>query len=148
MTAQPLLSVNKIGKRFGGFVVLDYVEFVVHPGERLGLIGPNGSGKSTTVNCLSGVLRQDTGSIVFDGQVLDQLPPHERAYAGLVRSFKIPKPFRRLTVLKNILVHMMFAAKKRMGRHLNLNELQDKAHEALSRVGLIEKTLLMAASLT
>ena len=111
MTA-PLLSVQGMGKRFGGFVVLDDINFEVYPGERLGLIGPNGSGKSTTVNCLSGVLIHDTGQITFDGQRLDGLKPHQRSYAGLARSFQTPRPFARLTVLKNIKVPMMFAAEK------------------------------------
>ena len=75
---QPLLQVRQLGKRFGGFVVLDGIDFHVQPGERVGLIGPNGSGKSTLVNCLSGVLINDLGSIDFDGQSLLGLPPHQQ----------------------------------------------------------------------
>ena len=61
--SQPLLKVEQLSKRFGGFVVLDQVDLYVNEGERLGLIGPNGSGKSTLVNCLSGVLTHDSGRI-------------------------------------------------------------------------------------
>ncbi len=67
MTA-PLLKVENIGKRFGGFVALDNVNLEVAPGERLGLIGPNGSGKSTLVNCMSGTLHNETGTVTFDGK--------------------------------------------------------------------------------
>ena len=81
MTA-PLLSVQGMGKRFGGFVVLDDINFEVYPGERLGLIGPNGSGKSTTVNCLSGVLIHDTGQITFDGQRLMDSNPMSALMRG------------------------------------------------------------------
>jgi branched-chain amino acid transport system ATP-binding protein len=147
MTA-PLLSVQGMGKRFGGFVVLDDINFEVYPGERLGLIGPNGSGKSTTVNCLSGVLTHDTGQITFDGQRLDGLKPHERSYAGLARSFQIPRPFARLSVLKNIKVPMMFAAEKRSGRRFNESELDAQARHALDQVGLLAKAELLAGSLT
>ena len=84
MTA-PLLQVTNVSKRFGGFTALNDVSLQLAPGERLGLIGPNGSGKSTLVNCLSGTLVNDTGHVQFDGHLLDGLPPHKRAYLGLVQ---------------------------------------------------------------
>ena len=90
---QPLLKVEQLSKRFGGFVVLDQVDLYVNEGERLGLIGPNGSGKSTLVNCLSGVLTHDSGRIEFDQKSFQGLAPHQRAYRGLARSFQIPRPF-------------------------------------------------------
>ena len=144
----PLLRVQGMGKRFGGFVVLDGIDFEVYPGERLGLIGPNGSGKSTTVNCLSGVLSHDSGKITFDGLLLDGLKPHQRAYAGLARSFQIPRPFARLSVLKNIKVPMMFAAEQRSGQRLRESALEDQARHALAQVGLLDKADLLAGGLT
>ncbi len=66
--APPILEVSGLGKRFGGFVALEGIDIAVETGERLGLIGPNGSGKSTLVNCLSGALNHDSGSILFDGR--------------------------------------------------------------------------------
>ena len=69
----PILEVSGLGKRFGGFVALESINLTVATGERLGLIGPNGSGKSTLVNCLSGTLHHDSGSIVFDGRPIDGL---------------------------------------------------------------------------
>ncbi|HKC33519.1 MAG TPA: ATP-binding cassette domain-containing protein, partial [Xanthobacteraceae bacterium] len=59
--AAPLLQVEGLGKRFGGFVALDGIDLNVAEGERVGLIGPNGSGKSTLVNCLCGTLANETG---------------------------------------------------------------------------------------
>ena len=75
MTA-PLLHIDQLGKRFGGFVALDGVDLSVPKGQRLGLIGPNGSGKSTLVNCICGTLQNETGSVTFDGQRIDGMVAH------------------------------------------------------------------------
>src|SRR4029078_1811493 len=78
--------------------------------ERFGLIGPNGSGKTTLINCISGALRPQTGSVVFCGEDINQLPPHLRARRGIARSFQIPRPFKSMTVLENLMVGLDFAA--------------------------------------
>ena len=62
-------------------------------GERFGLIGPNGSGKTTLINCISGALRNETGSICFDGEDISRLPAYQRTRRGIARSFQIPRPF-------------------------------------------------------
>jgi len=146
--SQSLLAVNGLSKRFGGFVVLDDVSFVVNAGERLGLIGPNGSGKSTTVNCLSGVIAHDAGSIQFDGELIDGLKPHRRVYRGLARSFQIPRPFSRLSVFENIRVPLLFAAEHRVQRYLDRNEINAMAELALEQVGLLARAKDIASSLT
>ena len=69
----PLLEVTGLGKRFGGFVALDGIDLSVARGERVGLIGPNGSGKSTLVNCICGTLAHDSGTVRFDGELIDRL---------------------------------------------------------------------------
>ena len=93
--AETLLEVSGLGKRFGGFVALDSIDLTIAKGERLGLIGPNGSGKSTLVNCLTGTLQNETGTVTFDGKPLNGLIAHERTRMGLARSFQLPKPFTR-----------------------------------------------------
>lgn len=148
MSGERLLDIRGLQKRFGGFVVLEGIDFHVAPGERVGLIGPNGSGKSTLVNCMSGVLPIDAGTIEFDGRTLDGLPPHKRAYLGLARSFQIPRPFARMSVLENVRVPMMFAAEYRMGRSLSSREIDAGAREALNQVGLSARVDTMAGSLT
>ncbi|WP_231711063.1 ABC transporter ATP-binding protein [Xanthobacter dioxanivorans] len=105
----PILEAKGVTKRFGGFVALDGVDFAMAPGERVALIGPNGSGKSTFVNCLSGALTPEAGSVRFEGRLVTGMPPWQRARAGLVRSFQIPRPFRRLSVIENIEVPLNFA---------------------------------------
>jgi branched-chain amino acid transport system ATP-binding protein len=113
--AAPLLEVDGVTKRFGGFLALDRVSLHVRAGERLGLIGPNGSGKTTLINCVSGALATDGGRILFDGRDITRLPAHQRTRLGIVRSFQIPKPFTSMTVLENLGIPMEYAAQTRSG---------------------------------
>src|SRR2546427_2654554 len=85
LMAEALLEVRGVTKRFGGFTALEKVDFLVRPGERVGLIGPNGSGKSTLVNCIAGTLRNEEGSIRFEGRDIGGQPPHPRHPLGPVR---------------------------------------------------------------
>src|SRR5216683_2941582 len=108
-----LLEVNRLTKRFGGFMALHEVTIHVKAGERFGLIGPNGSGKTTLINCVSGSLPADGGRIVFDGRDITGLAAHRRTRLGLVRSFQIPKPFSSMTVLENLDIPLEYAAHER-----------------------------------
>jgi len=82
-------------------------------GERLGLIGPNGSGKTTMINCISGALFNDDGTVVFNGQDITSMPAYKRARMGIARSFQIPRPFKSMTVLENMCVPLEYAARDR-----------------------------------
>ena len=139
-----LLRVDGLTKRFGGFVALDDVSLTVRAGERLGLIGPNGSGKTTLINCISGALYNDEGTIHFDGRDVTRLPPFRRARAGIARSFQIPKPFRSMTVLENLQVPLEYAAHGRAGGRDAIGE----ALEVLDVIGLRERAHEDSASLT
>jgi branched-chain amino acid transport system ATP-binding protein len=136
---EPLLKIAKLGKRFGGFVALEGIDLEVKPGERLGLIGPNGSGKSTLVNCMSGTLRNESGSVTFDGRVVDGLPAHQRTRLGLSRSFQLPKPFHTLSVAENLRVPLLFTINARPGAHLGEAEIQARCGDLLRMVGLSDK---------
>ena len=105
-----LLTVQSLTKRFGGFVALNAVDLHLDAGERLGLIGPNGSGKTTMINCISGALFCDGGAITFKDADITRLAAHRRTRRGIVRSFQIPRPFRSMTVLQNLLIPMEYAA--------------------------------------
>ncbi len=135
-----LLRVERLSKRFGGFTALQDVSLHVNAGERLGLIGPNGSGKTTMINCISGALYNDDGSIRFGGTDITRLPPFERARLGIARSFQIPKPFRSMTVLENLRIPLEYAARSRT-EHRRIDE---EAMAVLERIGL--KTLAQAPS--
>ena len=95
--SSPLLDVQHVTKRFGGFHALTDVSLQVHGGERVGLIGPNGSGKTTLINCIAGLLQTDGGRIRFRGTDITTRPAHQRTRLGIARTFQIPKPFTSMT---------------------------------------------------
>jgi branched-chain amino acid transport system ATP-binding protein len=146
--SEALLQVAGLGKRFGGFVALDDISLAVQEGERVGLIGPNGSGKSTLVNCLSGILKHDSGQVRFDGHAFDGLPAYRRTRLGLARSFQLPKPFRGLTVVQNLHVPLLFTAKHRAGSHLSTAEIDTRCAELLHMVALESKAEARPRDLT
>lgn len=100
----PILEVENVLKRFGGFHALDGLTFHVSPGEILGLVGPNGSGKTTAINVISGLYAPDRGEVVFDGVSIGGMASHKLVHRGINRTFQIPKPFLSLTVRQNIQV--------------------------------------------
>jgi len=126
---QELLQVKNVSKRFGGFTALDGVSVAVARGERFGLIGPNGSGKTTLINCISGVLANDGGSIHFGGEEISALPAYQRTRRGIARSFQIPRPFHSMSVLENLLVPLEYVSGGR----------DEQAHEILGQIGLAGK---------
>jgi branched-chain amino acid transport system ATP-binding protein len=128
-----LLQVTSLSKHFGGFTALDGVTLEVGQGERFGLIGPNGSGKTTLINCIAGALRNETGSILFDGEEVSRLPAYRRTRKGIARSFQIPRPFRSMSVLENLLVPYQYVA------HLKDHDSQALALEILRGMGLADK---------
>jgi branched-chain amino acid transport system ATP-binding protein len=134
---QPLLRINAVTKRFGGFVALDNVSVDIRPGERLGLIGPNGSGKTTLINCISGALRAEAGSVIFRGENITRLPPHIRTRRGIARSFQIPRPFKSMTVAENLMVALDFATVA--GSFVPEAERRDTVMSVLAQTGLTSK---------
>jgi branched-chain amino acid transport system ATP-binding protein len=108
-----ILDVKGLTKRFGGFVALDAVDLHVDDGERLGLIGPNGSGKTTMINCISGALFNDQGTITINGDDITRLAAYSRTRQGIARSFQIPRPFRTMTILQNLMIPMEYTASQR-----------------------------------
>ncbi|HZL62233.1 MAG TPA: ABC transporter ATP-binding protein [Pseudolabrys sp.] len=143
-----LLHVDNIGKRFGGFVALDGIDLEVQPGERLGLIGPNGSGKSTLVNCICGTLRNETGTVNFDGQVIDGLAAHQRTHRGLARSFQLPRPFHSMNLADNLRIPLLYTVHARLGPLRSAGDLDSRCHELLDMVGLAKKAKQMPRDLT
>ena len=143
-----LLEVGGLGKRFGGFVALESIHVAVRPGERLGLIGPNGSGKSTLVNCLCGTLRNERGTLRFDGRTVNGLTAHERTRLGMARSFQLPRPFTSLSVTDNLRVPLLYTVNARPERRLTAAEIDARCLELLGQVGLEAKAGLLPRDLT
>jgi branched-chain amino acid transport system ATP-binding protein len=127
-----MLVVSGLTKKFGGFLALNAVSFEVRQGEILGLIGPNGSGKTTCFNCISGALAPTAGGIGFLGQEIGGLTPDAICHRGIARTFQIPRPFRKLTILENVAVAAHFGAEKRSTEA----EARQRATEILGLVGL------------
>ena len=144
---EPLVQAKGIIKKFGGFTALNNVDLVIHPGERLGLIGPNGSGKSTLVNCISGMLKTDSGNVILQGKDITLMSPHERVHAGIARSFQIPKPFKSMTVLENVKVVIEFSGKLRSDPN-DHRSYDEKALAILQSVGLQNKADAISSGLT
>jgi len=109
----PLLIVDGLVKRFGGFRALDALSFSVGAGEILGLVGPNGSGKTTCINVISGLYRPDAGSIRFAGRPIGGLTSHRLVHAGINRTFQVPRPFLTLTVRENVEIAVAYGGRDR-----------------------------------
>src|SRR5579863_5983860 len=146
MTA--MLDVDGLGKRFGGFVALESISLSVRAGERVGLIGPNGSGKSTLVNCICGTLRNEAGSVHFDGKVLDGATAHQRTRRGLARTFQLPRPFASLSIADNLRIPLLYAVAARGGAHRSVADLEARCIDLLREVGLDKKAKRLPRELT
>ncbi len=127
-----MLSVQGLTKRFGGFTAVNAISFELQKGEILGLIGPNGSGKSTTFNVIAGLYAPTEGSVVLDGRSIGGLAPFRICKMGLARTFQIPRPFRKLTILENAVLAAHYGASESIGRA----EAERRAHDALELIGL------------
>ncbi len=137
----PLLAVENVGRRFGGFVALDGVTAQFEPGKVTSIIGPNGAGKSTFFNVLSGVLTPSSGSIRFKGQDLAGTRQHRFVHLGIARSYQITNIFPELSVHENVRVAAQ-AGRSRYNIWTNrnqLHELSERADAALESVGLSAK---------
>jgi branched-chain amino acid transport system ATP-binding protein len=139
--AENLLSVKDVSKQFGGFTALNGVSIDIVPGERFGLIGPNGSGKTTLINCISGALRNDSGSIRFEGREISRLAAYQRTRRGIARSFQIPRPFASMSVLENLLVPLEYVGRGKRDEALRILEtigLTGKAHARSNQLSQVE----------
>ncbi len=137
-----MLNISGINKRFGGLQALSQAEFTVDAGEFVGLIGPNGSGKTTLINCISGMLKPDSGVITFKDRVITGWKPHEVFHRGIGRSFQISKVFGRLSVMQNLQIPAMTEGGKR------LSVINDQAYTILEQIHLAKIAHLQAGQLS
>ena len=146
-----LLQCSGVVKTFGGFTALDQVSVDVRKGERFGLIGPNGSGKTTLINCISGALKNDGGTIIFDGTDMAGMQPHQRTRLGICRSFQIPRPFTSMTVAENLAIPFEYVA-LRGHRHASLDAearaVREGAMAILNEMGMADKADAPSSGLT
>ncbi len=149
----PLLACADVEKAFRGIQALAGVSIEVQEGEVVGLVGPNGSGKSTLINVISGHYQPDAGRIAFDGRGIAGVDAHRIARLGVSRTYQIPRPFRRMTVLDNVTLAAMFGRTVRDGaaarieawRWLDFTALGDKAAALPDQLNLHQRKLLELA---
>ena len=127
-----MLEVSGLTKKFGGFTAVNAVSFSLGEGEILGLIGPNGSGKSTTFNLVAGLYAPTAGSIRFQSREIGGLKPAQVCHAGIGRTFQIPRPFRKLSILENVALSAYYGQNGRVTRA----RAWEQAEEALELIGL------------
>ena len=134
-----LLEVKNAVKNFGSLAAVRGVSMTVEPGELRAIIGPNGAGKTTFFNMIGGFFPPTSGSIIFDGQDVTQVPAHLRVGLGMARTFQITEIFPELTVRENVLSAAEVAAGQTLKMWTSRAEASraDKAvDEMLGLVGL------------
>jgi branched-chain amino acid transport system ATP-binding protein len=136
-----LLEVAGVSKNFSGLRAVADVSFNVAERDIFAIIGPNGAGKTTLFNMIAGVFAPDTGTIVFSGNRIDGLPPHEVCRRGIGRTFQIVRPFPGLTVEDNVVVGALL-------RQPDVASALRRAHEVLWQLELFDKREQPATSLT
>jgi branched-chain amino acid transport system ATP-binding protein len=148
--SEPILKVEDLCKSFGGVVATDNLYFDVMPGEIHAVIGPNGAGKTTFVAQIAGMLKSDSGSIVFDGRDIAGKTAPERSHMGLARSFQITSVFRDFTALENVSLSIQAHAGhsfKFWKRASTDTTLIEPAQKILDEVGLGDRALTLAGNL-
>lgn len=139
----PLLRVENVGKRFGGFIALEGINLDVANGERLGLIGPNGSGKTTMLNLISGALRPSAGRISLAGIDISGKPAHAIARLGVARTFQLVRVLPSMSAIDNVIAGAAFGHMRLWG-----SEARQMAEALLERVGLGGRAAAPTASMT
>lgn len=139
---EPLLSVSGLTKRYGAVTVVSDVSFDIAAGEAIGILGPNGAGKTTLLKMIGGTVPGNAGTVRFRGRDVTRQSAEARCRAGLVRTNQVPAPFSLMTVWENALV----AASH--GGGLPARAAEDRAEEALSRTGLLDRHATQAGSLS
>ncbi len=134
-------EVRNVSKAFGGLKAVREISLQVRQGEILGIIGPNGAGKTTLFNLLNGFIRPDQGSILLDGEEVIGRSPYQLCAAGVGRTFQVVRPFRRMSVLENVIVGAFVNAP-------TVAQARVAAQEALDQVGMRAQEEQLAGTLT
>jgi len=145
-----MLQLENVTVRFGGLTAVNDVSLAIGTGDVIGLVGANGAGKTTLFNAISGLVRPNSGKILFNGQDVLRAPMYQRARMGIGRTFQIPQPMHELTVRENLLVAQRFGTgrvdQKRLDEILAFTSLSAKADaDAATGLALTELKALEVA---
>ncbi len=144
----PLLEVRDAARSFGGIKAVDGCSFSVEEGCITALIGPNGAGKTTMFNMINGLQRCDSGTIVFQGENIEHLQPHQITRRGISRTFQISRQLGDLTVLENVVVQSPARGLAGLLKQSILGEERERGMELLDFVGIADLANEPAAKLS
>lgn len=151
MSGECILETRGLCKRFGGVNATDDISLCIHRGEVHALIGPNGAGKTTLISQLSGLLRADSGRIIFDGENVTRKSAPALAKRGLARSFQITSVFQELTVMENVAIAVQVtqgSSFRFFGNAAVDPSILEPAEKVLSRTGLADKRAVLASRIS
>jgi branched-chain amino acid transport system ATP-binding protein len=151
----PILTAQKVTKRFGGLVAVNSVDFEIPEKSIVSIIGPNGAGKTTFFNCITGFNKADEGTIIFDGTEIQNLRPDQITRHGISRTYQNIRLFANMTALENIMVGQhkflhsswMSSIIRTKGMMAEEKGAFDEAHRLLRYVDLKGKGDLLARNL-
>jgi branched-chain amino acid transport system ATP-binding protein len=152
--SDPVLETRDLTRQFGQLTAVDDVSLSIDRGEFRSVIGPNGAGKTTLFNLISGALAPTSGAVLFDGEDVSDLPPHERVRRGIGRSFQITNVFPGLSVRENVRLAAQGVAREglsptdRLFRNADtFPDLNERTDEVLDRIDLADRADTQAAAL-
>ena len=131
-----LLEVQALSKSFGGIHAVNGCSFNLEEGTITALIGPNGAGKTTVFNLINGLLKPDTGEILFDGENIENLQPHQVTRKGISRTFQISRDLMEMTLLENLIVQSPTKGIKNLFSSSILQSERERAMDLLDFVGI------------
>jgi len=135
-----VLEVTSISKTFAGFKAVNKANLTVEKGEIVAVIGPNGAGKTTLFNLITGIIKPDSGRVLFKNEDITGFSPHEVCRKRISRSFQIVNVFQRLTVFENVQISVLSREKKTWNLFTPSTSLAIKeTDEILASVGLLKK---------
>jgi branched-chain amino acid transport system ATP-binding protein len=139
-----MLELRNLSKQFGGLRAIWDLSFTVNKGDFLGVIGPNGAGKTTLLNLITGYLKPSSGTILFEGNPVQSLPPFRVCRLGIARTFQVVRPFGEMSVEDNVLAASLFSASQR----ISVAEGRTRARSPLELTGLWPIRDQLAGTLT
>ena len=137
-----ILTTSGLTKQFGELTALSNVDLEVQTGEIFGIVGPNGAGKSTLFQVISGYYTPTAGEIIFKGNSIDSLKPHQVCKQGLARTFQVATVFQSMTVYENLCIGSLFGAQES-----HKSQMETKVMKIIELLGLEDKKDTVAENL-
>jgi branched-chain amino acid transport system ATP-binding protein len=149
-TAEPILRLRGVGRRFGGVAAVRDVDLDVAHGDRRAILGPNGAGKTTLFNVISGDIPATSGTIEFLGEDVGLVPAAERTKRGMGRTYQKSRLFLGMSVEDNLYLAVLGtrAGHLRLRRTSADTEMRERARELAETVGLTDKLGALVGNLS